>query len=347
MPSTRLLDVFVPSLFTAYSQQQTAIKSNLIQSGVLMEVPSFSSFLNDAGGVLNVPSFRPLAITEPNSINDDPADFSSPKNIGSSIETAPQLDLHESWGLMRYTKDLSSGDPMAAILSDVSNYWSAAMQNRVLSILKGVFADNDAAPTAAEHVRYDLTYDLSTTSLTPGGTPILTASDATRFNGNAVVSAGLLMGDSSGDLAFLWVHSIVHGQMQKQGMLQTTINPADGRVLYETYFGKRVVVDDSLPAVNGVYDSYLLGAGALGYSMGTRSDATELQRVANSGKGGGEDILHNRVRWIIHPVGHEWAAGTTNPSRSAMEAATAYRRVYPQRKQIKIVRLRTREFTAA
>jgi hypothetical protein len=64
----------------------------------------------------------------------------------------------------------------------------------------------------------------------------------------------------------------------------------------------------------------------------------------------GSDILYNRVEWCIHPVGHAYVGtrlkegGPTNAATSNNLAYSgSWVRVFPERKQIKLARLITRE----
>ena len=75
----------------------------------------------------------------------------------------------------------------------------------------------------------------------------------------------------------------------------------------------------------------------------------EVERKAGAGNGGGADVLYNRVEWLMHPVGHAYigTAPKGGPSNAAtsnnLAAAGSWSRVFPERKQIKIARLITRE----
>jgi hypothetical protein len=59
------------------------------------------------------------------------------------------------------------------------------------------------------------------------------------------------------------------------------------------------VVDDGLPVSNGVYTTYIFGAGAFGWGEGGAPVPTETARDALSG----DDILVNRRHFILHPRG--------------------------------------------
>ena len=77
---------------------------------------------------------------------------------------------------------------------------------------------------------------------------------------------------------------------------------------------------------------------------------TEVFRHPSAGNGGGQSTLYNRVEWCLHPVGHKFAASPADGGPSNLATAPnlahedSWQRVYPERKQIKIARLITREF---
>ncbi len=87
------------------------------------------------------------------------------------------------------------------------------------------------------------------------------------------------------------------------------------------------------------------------WGIGDMEDAVEAERRASAGNGGGQDILHNRQIWSLHPVGHAFTAGGATgkggPDNTAttnnLNIATSWNRVYTERKQIPFARLITRE----
>ncbi len=98
-----------------------------------------------------------------------------------------------------------------------------------------------------------------------------------------------------------------------------------------------------------MYHSWLLGPGAFRLGIGTPEVPTAVTRSESAGNGSGQETLYSRVEWMIHPVGHKYAGtppkgGPSNASTTNnLAAAASWMRVYPERKQIKIARLITRE----
>lgn len=337
--TVQLADVIVPQIFTPYVQQYTERKSRLIASGLVTMSPFLNDFLAGAGVTVNVPSFRDLDDDVENVSTDQPA-ASTPNKIGSAQEIAVRLSRNNSWASYNLVEALISKDPMTAIGERVGDYWVRRAQALFVATMNGVFADNAAAPTATEHVLNDLTFNISGAGYTAG---------VTDFSASAFIDATLTMGDSMESLGTVAVHSIVYGRMQKNNLIDFVAD-SNQLVRIPTFLGREVIVDDSLPFSGGIFESWLFGAGAVGLGMGSPAVPTEIDRLPSVGNGGGADVLHNRVEWCLHPIGHAYVgtAPAGGPSNAAtannLAAAGSWQRVYRERKQIKIARLITREF---
>lgn len=346
-PTTRISDVVVPEIFTPYAQQITEEKARIIQSGAAVRDATIDGLLAGGGLTFNVPSWKDLDNDEERVSTDTiPAGYTGgtadpdPKKIQTATEIAVRLSRNQSWSSTDLTAVLAGADPMGAIGDRVGYYWSRRMQAAFIATMLGIFADNDAAPSGGDtHVQGDLTNDVSGVSYSPG---------VTDFTAEAFLDAALTMGDSQDDLTMVMVHSVVYNRMQKNNLIDF-IPDARGEVMIPTFLGHEVIIDDGLPASGGVYQTWLFGPGAIRLGVGTPAVPTEVERFPGAGNGGGAETLYNRVEWCFHPVGHAYAGtapngGPSNASTSNNLAnAASWRRVFPERKQIKIARLITRE----
>jgi hypothetical protein len=338
---TRISDVIVPEIFTPYVQQITTQKSRVVRSGLLQASDLLSTLLAGGGLTFNVPGWKDLDDDTENVSSDDPSTLSSPNKIGSAMEIAVRMNRNNSWSSMDLTAQLAGEDPMEAIANRVGAYWARRLQVATLAVIAGVFADNAAAPAGTEHVQNDMIYDIKGASYSAG---------VTDFSAEAFIDAAATMGDSMDDLVAMACHSIVYNRMQKNNLIDF-IPDAEGRINIPTFLGREVIVDDGLTAVSsGVYNTFLFGRGALQFGQAEPPVATETARVENAGNGSGQDVLHNRVQWCIHPVGHKFAVaspangGPSNASTSGNLAhASSWERVYAERKMIKLAKLVTRE----
>ena len=364
MPVVQLADVIVPARFTAYTQQLTQEKSRLIQAGVLVRDPALDDLLAGGGLTFNVPSFRDLPNDQERTSTSDPTQRipedgsgSAPnthRKITTSQEVAVRLNRNQSWSTMDLAAVLAGADPLAAIQDRVANYWQRRLQANFIATMQGVFADNAAAPTGSDtHVQNDLTVDISAAA---GGSY---SAGVTDFSTEAFLQACTTMGDSSDMLGVVMVHSVVYLRMQTNNlisMVPDSRNPDAAAI--PTFLGRVVVVDDGMPnpagvgaaaTSTGIYHTWIFGSGAVRLGVGTPPVPTAVERKEEGGQGGGQDILWNRVMWCIHPVGHAYIGtapeGGPDVSASAnqLAAAASWSRRWPERKQIKIARLITRE----
>lgn len=337
-------DVVVPEVFTPYVQQITEEKSRLIQSGALSMDTALSNALAGGGLTFHEPSFKDLDNDADNVASDTLATTSTPNKIGTATEVQVRLSRNNSWSSGDLASDLAGADPMGAIASRVGAYWARRLQVAFIATITGVFADNAAAPSGTEHTQNDMTYDASAGGVFTDG--------VTNFSAENFIDAATTMGDSQDSLGLLMVHSIVFSRMQKNNLIDfipDSRNPDAAKI--PTFLGRTVIVDDGVPRSAGVFESWLFGAGAVRMGMGSPKVPTEVDRTPAAGNGSGQETLYNRTEWIIHPVGCAFAVaspgkgGPTNASTSGNLAhAASWQRVFPERKQIKIARLKTTEF---
>jgi hypothetical protein len=347
-PLTQVVDVVVPEIFTPYVQQLTEQKARLVQSGALARDAMMDALLDGGGLTFNVPSYRDLDDDADNVSTDDVADIiaadfaggtpatrldSTPLKIETSQEVAVRLSRNNSWSSADLTAALAGADPMNAIASRVAFYWTRRLQAAFISTWNGVIANNTADDSG------DYTNDISGVSFVDG---------VTNFCAEAFLDAAVTMGDSMEGLTMTMVHSIVYNRMQKNNLIDF-IPDARGEVSIPTFLGREVIVDDGLPNTTGVFDTWLFGAGATRLGVATPRVGTEVDRQPQAGNGGGQEILHSRTTWGIHPVGHAYVgtAPDGGPANGAgtndLGAAASWDRRFPERKQINFARLVTRE----
>lgn len=338
---TELDDVIVPEIFVPYVQNRTTEKSRLIQSGALQVSDRLNAMLAGEGTTFNQRFFKDLDRDEENTSSaSDPTD-STPGGINSGREIQVRLSRNKSWGSADLLDSLISPDPMDAIANLVAGYRANRLQRAFVATVKGMFAMNAAAPVASgdkasTHTQNDMTRDISGSSFADG---------VTNFNPAGVITAAGTMGDSLNELSMMMVHSVVYQRMQLLNLIDY-IPDAEGRVNISTYLGREVIVDDSMPFTGGVFETWLVGGGAFQLGIGSAKVPVETDRKPASYKGGGSEILYHRWENIIHPVGHAWVgtAAEGGPLNSALQTAANWARVFPERKQIKVARLITREF---
>jgi len=341
--TTRISDVVVPTKFTPYAQQLTQEKSRLIRSGALTQDGVLSTNLAGGGLTFNEPSFKDLDNDAENVSTDDPTQKSTPNKTGTATEIQVRLSRNNSWSSMDLTADLAGEDPMMSIASRVSDYWVRRQQAAFVATINGVFADNAAAPSGTDtHTQNDMTHDISGSAFSDG---------VTNFSAEGFIDATTTMGDSMEELTLVMMHSVVYSRALKNNLIDfipDAINPAAASI--PTFLGRTTVVDDGMPHTGGVFDTWLFGRGAVRWGAGSPKVPTETFRDPDSGNGGGQDTLYNRVEWCIAPAGYAYIGtapkgGPSNANTTNNLAnAGSWSRVFSERKQIRIARLVTREF---
>lgn len=336
-------DIVVPEIFSPYVQQITEEKSALIQSGAVVRDAALDRVLSGGGLTFNEPSFRDLDNEADNVAVNDPGVLSTPNKIQTSTEIQVRLSRNNSWSSLDLAADLAGADPMNAVANRVGYYWTRRLQAAFVATISGIFADNDAAPAVAEHVRYDMTHNISGIGFTDG---------VTNFSAEGFLDATATMGDSLQNLSMVMMHSIVYNRARKNNLIDFVSDSANpNAAAIPTFLGHRVIVDDGVPRTGGIFQTWIFGAGAVRMGAGLPKVPTEVIRVPSAGAGSGQEVLHNRTEWILHPVGNAFAVaapaagGPSNASTSGgLAHADSWVRVYPERKQIPIARLITREF---
>ena len=347
-PATRVSDVVVPEIFTSYAQQLTEEKSRIIQSGMAVRDSQMDDLLAGGGLTFNLPSFDDLDNDPERVSNDSSAPFDTadasvnaagsgtsperppdPKKITTLTEIGVRMNRNQSWSSMRLAATLAGVDPMNAIADRVAAYWARRLQAAFVATWNGVIADNVANDAG------DLVNDISGAGYSAG---------VTDFSAEAFIDTALTMGDSMEDLTGVMMHSVVYARAQKNNLIDF-IPDARGEIMIPTFLGREVVVDDGMPRTGSVYDTWLFGGGNTRIGVSAPAVPTQVQDIPGAGNGAGQEVLYNRVEWMIHPNGHAYTGVTPDggPANSDLDDAASWNRVFTERKQIKFARLVTRE----
>jgi hypothetical protein len=336
MGYTALSDALVPEIFTPYRQAITEEKSRLVQSGALVRDQEVDALLAGGGMTFNLPRWKDLDDTGANVSAGTAGSSVTPLSIGSFDEIAIRLSRNQSWGAARLVKALAGSDPMSAVAARTGAYWAREAQRTLLAIMKGVLADNAANDSG------DMTNDISGSSYTPG---------VTDFSAEAFIDTLDTMGDSENELGIVMMHSKVFNRARKNNLIDFVPDSTNQSAVEIPYFlGRLVIVDDSMPKTGSVFETWIFGQGALVWGVGTNDVPVEVYRLPLDGNGGGTDAMIERVEWTIHPRGFAFTGTTTaggGPTNAAtsgnLGVAGSWDRVVPERKQVHIARLITRE----
>lgn len=313
---TTLSDVIVPELFTPYVINKTMELSALVQSGIITNNAEFDRLASESAPIHNMPFFEDLTGESENVV--EGADLTANK-IASNKDVSTTIRRVMMWSATDLSAALAGKDPMAAIASRVGAFWARDMQKELIAILSGVF---ESAKMKTSHV-----LDISALE---GAAGVIGAS--------SFIDACQLLGDAQGQLTAVAMHSATKTVLKKKNLIETERD--SNSVEFDTYQGRRVIVDDGCPVSAGVATTYLFGAGAVALGNGSPLNFKATETDRDKKKGSGVDYLINRRCYILHPRGIKWTnakrANVESPSRLELADKTNWERVY-EPKQIRMV----------
>ncbi len=312
---TTLSDVIVPELFTPYTVQKTMELSALFQSGIVAQSPEFDRLASEAAPLHNMPFFEDLTGDSENVV--EGADLTAAK-IESKKDVSTTIRRAKAWSATDLSAALAGSDPMAAIGTLVAGFWARDMQKELVNELNGVFGSytsgGDTVTPLSDHIM-DISGETGT---------------AANISASAFIDACQLLGDAQSQLTAVAMHSATKAYLKKLNLIEFERDSTD--VEFETYQGRRVIVDDGCPVASGVYTTYLFGQGAIAYGNGSPVGFVPTEIDRDKRKGSGVDYLINRKTFILHPRGIKFTnavrANTETVSRTELANAQNWLRVY-------------------
>ena len=314
MAVVQLADIYNPLTFAGAEQEAQLELNAFLQSGVMTLDPRINAMASVGGNKGELPFFTPLGTQEPNYSNDNPSATSTPNKITSAKMEWRLASQNQSWSTMDLARELALQDPAGAITSRTGQYWATTNERRLIQSLMGVLADNKANDSG------DMVHNVATDAV---GVPAA----AQLISGDVIIEAEQTAGDHQGGFVAIAMHSRIYSNLRKQQLIDY-VRDAENNTQFATYDGKRVVVDDSLPAVAGTnritYTTVLFGAGSVAAGEGQVETPSEMLRSPSGGNGGGQSTIYSRRSDIIHPLGFSFVgASVAGQSATFAELATA------------------------
>jgi hypothetical protein len=327
---TKIVDVIVPEVFLPYMEERTAELTNVINSGILVRDAEWDAKATLAGKLQEMPFWQDLDGAD--EVLSDSGSLTVGK-ITTSKDVSRNHFRGKAWGANDLARHLAGDDPMRAIAELVAEYRSRRLQAQTISTLKGIFG----AASMSDNL-----LDIHMASGTP--------TSANYLTGATFVDACQKMGDSKSKLVAVMMHSAVEAHLLKLDLIDY-IPDSEGKSLISTFQGKRVIIDDGLPTetIDGrtVYSTFLFGAGALAYGVGSDNSPVEggigtwqleMSREALAS----ESYLITRWKNIIHPRGVKWLESSVagvSPTNAELENQANWQRVF-ESKNVRIVKVR-------
>ena len=333
----RLSDVFIPEVYQSYTAINTPELTALLDSGIIAS-NAIMNQLARAGNVTGtVPFWNDLDPTiEPNYSNDDPEDWATPHGVTTGSMKYRKAFLNQSYASMDLVAELMGQNPLQHIRNRFGTYWARQMQRRLIAMIEGVLADNEANDDG----------------------DLITDASAQAIDSDVFIDAEYSLGDHVGAFTGMVVHSQIAKRMAQQDMLETE-KDSQGQVIVRRYMGRTVVIDDSVPksgaGAETVYTSFLFGSGAVGFAgveghafalgEGIPLNPTWVEREEQRGQGGGMETIGERKTWLLHPFGFSWVGDDSalvefSPTLADLRAAGNWDRVV-SRKQTPFAAIRS------
>jgi len=319
MATVQLSDIIDVTVFQDLPAVNGPEKTAFFESGIVTSSPLLNNLANADGKTAELPFWNDLdGSDEVNYSSDDPTSSATPVNVAQGEQIARKAFINKGWSASDLATEIAMGPKaMEHIRARTDVYLQRQWQRRLIAATNGVLADNVANDSG------DMVYDVAAEAIA--------SQDAdSRFSQDAFVEAAFTLGDAVDGVTAIAVHSAVAKQIAKLNDAED-VRDSDGRLLYQAYMGRRIIVDDGLPVVAGStdgfkYTSVLFGPGAFGYGAGMPTMPVEVEREAAQGDGGGIETLWRRATWILHPFGFQQiltAAPANGFSYTLAELATA------------------------
>lgn len=325
---TRLGDVIEPEIYMGYQAVDNPEKSQFVESGIVLRDSMFDDIINNQASELpNLPFWEDLDPTVEPNYSDDTDSSATPNKVTAEKMIARVSYLNQAYKDADLVRQRIKSDPMQQIRNRFGTYWRRQFQRRVTATLLGVLADNQANDSD------DMVNDIA-------GATNADVTANTLFSKTAFINAAFTMGDRFDETSVLYMHSIVYARLLEQNDAED-VRDSEGRLLYRSYLGHRVIVEDNDLLVTAAagsgsgdaaaqYISMIIAPGAIAYGQGLPDVPVEVHREPLQGNGGGTEAIIERVNWLIHPFGYQFkevSIGGQSPTLAELQEAQQWDRV--------------------
>lgn len=322
MADVRLSDIVDVTVYQDLAPVDSPEKTAFFESGIAVRDPLLDQLAGGEGKLAELPFWNDLdADQEPNYSSDDPSSEATPQKVAQGEQIARKAFLNQGYSSMDLARELAMGDDaLQHVRNRFGTYWMRQWQRRLIATARGVLADNAANDSG------DMIHDIAAEE-------IASQTANTRWSQSAFIEAAFTMGDMVDGVTAIGMHSVIAKQITEQNGAED-VRDSEGNLLYRTYLGRRMIVDDGLPAIAGSTDgvkylSVLFGPGAIGWGEANPTVPVEVDRNARSGDGGGQEEIWERKTWNLHPAGFQNTGTPSGESFTLAElrAATTWDRV--------------------
>lgn len=336
--STFLGDLITKINFGGYVREQVYGNCRWVQSGIIQRNSALD--LSSGGTRITVPYFKPFLASEEviesnTTWGASGAGYLTPQKINADTQVAAVMHRGFSWAADDLSRMGTGADPMGAIGSYIADSVVRIRTATLRSMLDGVLG-----VTA-----------LSTHTVSPNRKAAGTSAEANFLTAQNVIKASTVLGENSGDLTTIVMHSHVYAYLKTVGMLtfSTSSLSTGGSIAWggggigitstqvASFAGFNVLVDDLLTPTTSTtngdsYPVYLFGSGVV--QQGIQQDfRVEYERNILSK----QDIASCDYHQLLHIDGVSYS-GADNPTNSVLATAGNWTLKYDHR-QIPVVKM--------
>lgn len=332
MSNTKIADVVVPEKFSKYVLEESVIKNDFYQSGVITTNSQLQGLAGSGGRTVTVPTWRnPVYTTgDANISSDDETVNATPSKVSAFSQVAAISHLNQGWSSSDLTYQLAGENPLGAVQTVAGEYWNNQAAKRLMATVEGMRNQDLKAGSTN-----DMSYPISDDSIVPVSAL------------NFTLSAKSL-GDNKKSLRAVAMHPDTVTELMIADQI-VYIKPSEGSMVQlPTYQGLLVIEDEKCPvetiSVNGtdtqVYTSILLGANLFGAAAGLVPNPVSVERKEAAGNGAGVEALWSRISMVMHPTYYKWL-GTNqagvSPTLAELKDADNWKREATDRREVPIV----------
>lgn len=294
MATTKILDLIVPEMLAAHTQEAALKLNKLIASGIVGVSPVLGARLQGPSAVFEFPFFQHtdnqgVAANVP---NDNPAQRANTQKLTTGKQAAVRVARNRAIEAASLAAQLAGQDLMAVAASQMAQLHNTDRQLGLMATLAGVINET-VAPGLV----------LSIASESVAG-----ASAATKFSAGALIDVTTDAWSDANGIAAIVVHPKVYAQMQKDNLVSNAPVAAQN-IGFGTYLGMyTIVVDAQVPVRAGttdgqVYTTYVVRNGGIQFAAGVEDVPVALVRDEMAALGGGVETLISRDRFAYHIIG--------------------------------------------
>ena len=307
----------------------------LLESGAVVEDQTIANMISGGGNYYTIPFYKDLT--------GDVQDYDGKTDIVST-DTEDGVQSGFVYGEAKgfkdtvFVRDFTGADPMGNIIARISKYWDKKKQNRLLSVLKGIFNISGDVEWAKH------TYNIATTEST--------ATDENKMGVTTLREASVkALGENAENLTIAIMHSTVALRLSNLQVLEYFKYNASNGMELDVRVARSgnllVLIWDGVPtkvssSATGEmeYTTYILGNGAILTADAPVERPSDL--VYDAKTNGGQEELITRMRKTYHPNGFTFKMSEMpiSPSISDTETGTNWSRQM-KAENINIVRVIT------